>query len=71
VGITLDHYGRGLAAAARTADADFQPRALVYWCATATRELADHTAVDGLCRACGAAWPCVMCKLAALALESL
>jgi hypothetical protein len=36
----------------------------------ATRVLDEHLGVDGLCQTCGAAWPCVSCVRAALALES-
>jgi hypothetical protein len=46
------------------------PESLVLWHATAARELNRHTAVDGLCQACGGAWPCVTCQQADLALGS-
>jgi DNA invertase Pin-like site-specific DNA recombinase len=50
---------------------DRLPPAMVRWCATAVRELARHRPVDGLCRVCGAAWPCPTCGRAELALGSL
>jgi hypothetical protein len=45
--------------------------AIERWFATAALELGRHTAgVDGLCRTCGAAWPCPRCERAAFALGS-
>lgn len=41
------------------------------WLNTAVKALATHRPVDGLCRVCGAAWPCVACQRAELALGSL
>jgi hypothetical protein len=40
------------------------------WRSTAARELARHRPVDGLCRACGAVWPCATCQRAEFALGS-
>jgi hypothetical protein len=41
------------------------------WHAIAAQELSQHTALDGLCRSCGAAWPCPICVRAEFALGSL
>lgn len=57
--VSINETGDAQQRTAASVTRSVMPRAMVRWHATAMRVLAAHTPVDGLCRVCGVAGPCV------------